>query len=229
MPAVLLTLYPKISDLMSAGSGFFPPPLHTTCEVPLWSPWGQTLSWCCCHRTYWDAASMHSFHFRSLIWNTHQSRQNSLVYVKTQINHLSDACFLFLTCYFFLVVFHLEYLNIWSPIWFSWYLQASKAFKSSRVSPEWTGWAGGEEDCWCAPLCCGLPPPPYSNCVTVIPPFVGISPNLWSRTGGGRTGTRWRGEFSTPRPYCWHWDNFTYTPAYTRSYKVQAKGFGSEG
>lgn len=27
---------------------------------------------------------------------------------------------------FFLVLFHLEYLNVWSPIWFPWNLQASK-------------------------------------------------------------------------------------------------------
>lgn len=30
--------------------------------------------------------------------------------------------------------------------------------------------------CWSAPLCHGLPPPHWGNCVTVIPPFVAVSP-----------------------------------------------------
>lgn len=49
----------------------FLPQTKPSCEVLIWSPWGQTLSWCCCHRAYCDAASVHAFHFLPLISNKH--------------------------------------------------------------------------------------------------------------------------------------------------------------
>lgn len=71
------------------------------------------------------------------------------------------------------------------------------------------------------PLYCGLPSPLQGNCETVIPPFVGISLTVWNRTGGGHTGTRWRGDFSTP--FTQSADNGTIL--HTHTHKVPAKGF----
>lgn len=42
--------------------------------------------------------------------------------------------------------------------------------------------------------------PPPRDCFTVIPPFVGLNPTVWSGTGGGRARSRWRrGVFSLLR------------------------------
>ena len=59
---------------------------------------------------------------------------------------------------------------------------------SDPVQNQLVGWAGGARggvgQCWCAPLYPGLLPPLHGNCVPVIPPFVELSPTVWTGWGG---------------------------------------------
>ena len=157
----------------------FLPQTRPSCEVLIWSPWGQTLSWCCCHRAYCDAASVHAFHFLPLISNKHspcedvfslQTEFLSLTKKNWEYSHqamlmkdLVDHGWIFMFWIVFVKLF-VYYRGSWrdvrNDIW-----GPRHQGPSTPVQNELVGWSvGGRGGCWSAPLCCGLPPPLHGNC-----------------------------------------------------------------
>lgn len=173
---------------------------HSACEDLIWSPWGQTLSWCCCHRAYCDAASVRSFHFLPLIPSGRTAPHLSLRASLSRHNVLD----------------RMEMFGLWS----SWPSSPTSLSHlggphSAAPGPERTGWSRG---CGLAcPIMSWITPPSPLQLFNCYPPFCGVKPNCVELD---RRGAHWKplawGVFSLLRSECWHGHNFIHTRAHTK-------------